>query len=553
MRAVSRRSAYLLIAAFVAVFLGRLLFCDFTWWDDPDTVTQNPMMNPVRIDSFIYHWTHSTAAIYIPLTYTVWAAVASIARVPPGEFGITLNPYFFHAANLIVHIAGAWFAWEVLRKLLRNNFAALIGAIVWAIHPVQVESVGWVSGLKDVLSGTLVLATLWRYLAWRESGKARDYLVALGLFVLAMLAKPSAMTAPLLIIAIDRLAQGVSWRRCLAGVLPFLIATAPIALIARTVQPTPTVHYPTWLVPLLAGHSLAFYLVKIAAPLRLSFDYGQTPAAVLASGNFWYAWLLPAALVCGALIYFVRDADRQPDRALPLLAFLLFALAPLHVLGLTKFDFQKVSTVADHYLYVAMLGPALLGGWAVMRFPKFTAPALLVLLVLGCRSMVQAGVWQNEQTLMNHALSVNPRSWVAHNNLASLAGKAGDFDRERAELLQAETLLPGDPLIESGLLSSDLRFHYFDAASEHASRLLAAYDAADIPAPEKAAGYVTVVSTYAQFHYLDEAEHYLQAGLKQDPDNEALQVLKARLAWMRDDPAFKKRQTSSRPAAATRP
>src|SRR4051812_32515347 len=94
----------LLVIAAVLIAMGRLLACDFTNWDDDSTVHHNSRLNPPTVESVAHFWTHSAGALYIPVTYTVWAGLAAFARLStPDAAGITLNPMVFHAANVIVH------------------------------------------------------------------------------------------------------------------------------------------------------------------------------------------------------------------------------------------------------------------------------------------------------------------------------------------------------------------------------------------------------------------------------------------------------------------
>ena len=512
--------AYAILAAVILLFMGRLIVCDFTWWDDPDTIHQNPMMNPVQWDTFVHNWTAPSMEIYIPLTYTLWAFLAIIGRVQSGEFGITLNPYVFHAANVLVHTLGAFAAWQLLRRLVKNDTAALLGALLWAVHPVQVESVGWVSGLKDVLAGSLALMSLWQYVRWRQDDKRHAYWIALLLYVLATLSKPSAMTVPLMMIAIDWLALHTSWRKIARGVLLFAIVTLPIALIARSAQPAIALRYNPLLGPLIAGDSLAFYLVKLVAPIHLTFDYSHSPASILRSGEIWYAWLLPAVVFGMIFGIYLRNRSRGHVLApLHLLACVLFVLAPLPVLGLTKFDFELKSTTADHYLYLAMIGPALLFAWAMSRWQRpLLIPAILVLALLGTRTMFQDPVWQDERSLMTHTLQVNPRSWTAYLNLASYWSKHGSFSNEYTDLQKAAELNPDETLIQIGLMAANLQRHDYAVADKHAQNVIRIYDAfwgKDID--QTIPGFVSVITTYVTAGRLDDAERYIKAGLARNP------------------------------------
>ena len=140
------------IFAAILVSFGELLISDFTWWDDQGTLHQNPLFNPPTLDTLRIYWTHPHLGLFIPVTYTLWAAIAKFAYVGvPDEFNIVLNPYLFHAANVALHVGSTLLVYSILRRLLGAAVPACFGAILFAVHPLQVESVAWISGMKDLL------------------------------------------------------------------------------------------------------------------------------------------------------------------------------------------------------------------------------------------------------------------------------------------------------------------------------------------------------------------------------------------------------------------
>ena len=444
-----------LVVAVLLVF-GRTAAFDFTTWDDRITIYDNPRLNPPTAGALLHYWTTPEYGLWVPVTYTAWAGLASVARLDrPDELGVQLNPYVFHAANVAAHAGAAVVAFLLLRRLLasraespgdaaesaereersvfagasRVDLAALGGSLLFALHPVQVESVAWVSGLKDVLAGLFGLAALLGYVAAVGSDARRRaataYALATAALVLALLSKPSAVTVPLLAAALDRLVLGRGWRAVARSIGPWLALAAAVAVVAKVAQPgVESDPGPLWLRPLVAGDALAFYLGKLAWPVGLGIDYGRTPAVARASGWFWAAWLVPTAIGVGLFL----TRRRYPTVAA---AGAVFALAPLPVLGGLPFMFQLYSTVADHYLYMAMLGPALLLARTLSRCPRGRAFAaacgvsVAVLVALAARSVDQAGHWRDNRSLFRRVVAVNPTSWPGLINLGS------DFDVRR--------------------------------------------------------------------------------------------------------------------------
>src|SRR5262249_20204565 len=159
MKSNRRRWPWVVLALVTVLVFARVCSFDFSWWDDWQTVHQNPWLKGPAGAALAYYWAHPAYGLYIPVTYSAWiglAAGSSLQQADPK--GISLNPWVFHSANLLVHLTASLLAFALLRMLLKKDVPALFGAMLFAIHPVQVESVAWVSGLKDVLAGALSLA-----------------------------------------------------------------------------------------------------------------------------------------------------------------------------------------------------------------------------------------------------------------------------------------------------------------------------------------------------------------------------------------------------------
>lgn len=423
---------------------------EFTTWDDMSNVAKNPYLNPVTGEGVAHFWTTPHMYLYIPVTYTVWGMLAAIGRMDaPTAQGIWLDASVFHTANLVVHVLAVLFAYLLLLALTRRRWPACAGALLFALHPVQVESVAWVAGMKDVLCGALSLLALWQYVRFAQIGAERGeapaqpsqwfrYGVAALAFVLAMLAKPSAMTLPLIAAAIDWLIIRRPWRRIGAALLPWLALAACCGYVAHLVQPVPDAPDGgrVWARPLLAGAALAFYLYKLVAPIWLAVQYHYSPQVLLAGRWIWVAWTIPAAVAIAVIVLGRRYRWLAAGAA-------ILVLATLPVLGLVPFQFERFSLTADHYLYFAMIGPAILLAFALAAVPARWARAavpvcVVAFVLLGTRSLLQARTWQDSRTLFEHELVVNPYSEVALNNLALIA--LSDGDAQRADSLARRSI-----------------------------------------------------------------------------------------------------------------
>ena len=318
--------------------------------------------------------------------------------------------------------------------------AAAAGALAFALHPVQVESVGWASGTKDVLCGLFAIAALWAYVAavrasdpglrntsdagLGKRGRRRLlYLLATSLFLLAMLSKPTAIVVPLMAGVVDRLLLGRPWRTVLRWLWPWAVLMVPCALWTRAAQPAPWASpVPVWTRPLVATDAVAFYVGKVAWPLHLGVDYGRRPTAVYGSGGAVVdvggagggGGVAGVAAVAGGdggggAVRVAAGAGVGAGAVR--LSVLLDGGGPLPVF-------------ADGRVAVGVAGVA-----NARPFGTAAKRSLVgaVLVALAVRTVVQTFVWQDTATLFRHGLAVNPQSFVS----CDMLGYAASDDARR--------------------------------------------------------------------------------------------------------------------------
>jgi tetratricopeptide (TPR) repeat protein len=432
---------------FALAFIGMARTCtnDFVAWDDSFTLYNNAKLNPPTADSLAFYWTHAEHGLYMPGTQTIWWGLAKIARSSePDVQGISLNPYIFHTASVVFHATAALAMFLLLRRLvgavrgqdfesggggggdMTGDVAAAIGALLFALHPVQVESVAWAAGMKDVLYGLFAIIALWQYvIAVQSSLNAprnrviMHFALATAAFVWAILCKPTAMVVPALAVVLHIVVLRRNWRDAMKWTAAWWPITFVAMVIARMAQQVDAnVAAPMWARPLVAADALSFYAGKLLVPLKLCIDYGRSPTVAQDSGWLYWTWLIPAA--AAALMYW------RPRRAL-IAAALLTTICVAPVLGLTAFMFQFYSTVSDHYLYLALLGPALCVAWLVANHARYGRPiAIGVVALLAIQSFNQSRVWHDDESLFSHTLATNPNSFVAASNLGGSYDSLGD-------------------------------------------------------------------------------------------------------------------------------
>ena len=424
------------------VFLPAVRFPFFPFWDDDIHVHANPHIADLSCASVAALWAGPWQQLYIPLTYSVWAALAALSRWSDGVPVATgaLNAAWFHGANVLAHAVSAALAFVLLLRITgkffpqagdgRVRMAAVLGAAFFALHPLQVEPVAWVSGLRDVLGGCLGLGTLVVLFGADRPTAARAAAATL-LFVASLAAKPAGVALPVVAAILAVQPFRWPWRRMLAVLGPWLVIGALWVAVTSSAQWAAELArglVPLWMRPLVAGDALAFYLQKTLWPAGLAADYGRAPDLARAAGWLWWTWTGPAALA--AVLAVVRPAR------IYLVPFGIFAAALAPTLGLVPFNFQVVSTVADRYAYFSLIGPALALAMAVARsrHKGVAAAAALWVAVLGALTVQRLPLWSEDLKLFAATLETNPRSWKAMHNYASALD-------DRGQTVEAEPLL----------------------------------------------------------------------------------------------------------------
>ena len=458
---MTKRYTWLSIGVIIAATcaaMGPVAFNGFSGWDDPHTLLENPSLDPPTFGAVARYWRTAEGGLYVPLTYTAWAMLAAVARSADG----TLVAWPFHVASLLAHALANVVVFLILRRAVARDWPACAGAVLFAVHPIQVETVAWASGLKDVLAGLFAFAAVHQYLLHAD-GRVRwpHYLLGSAALVLGMLSKPSAACAIPIAAVLDVLVLRRPFRRVAASLAPWVLLAVPLLLVARVAQETQGVpDVALWRRGLVAADALAFYLFKLVAPVNLAIDYGRTPAVAIDSRAAFVTWTIPAAVALAIA------ATRSRVLAA---AGLMFVSGMLMNLGLAPFQFQYYSTVADHYVYVSMSGPALAVGWAVSRRPRLLTAVLcavvaLALVVLAHR---QARRWSDAITLLQHSVEVNPDAPGLRNNLGRALGEAGRLDEAAQQFEAVLRLVPYDPMAHRNLALVAVRRGDLDAAVRH--------------------------------------------------------------------------------------
>ena len=328
----------------------------------------------------------------------------------------------YHFVNILLHGVSACLVVLIARRLTLPG--AWLAGYAFALHPVCVESVAWISEQKSTLSGALCLGAALVYLKFDRSRRRGDYLLALGLFIAALAAKTVTATLPGALLVILWWRRGaLRWKEDVFPLAPWLALGAAAGLFTAHVEREYIgAHGAVFDISLadrflIAGRALWFYAAKLVWPVNLSFIYPRWQI----DAGVWWQWLFPTAtlLLAAGLAWFARR-NRGPLTALLLFAGMLFP-----ALGFLNVYPFRYSFVADHFQYLASLGLivplcALLAN-AARHVPRSAVAVLPVL--LGGLTFHQTREYRDAETLYRATLARNPDCWMAHNNLGGLYSK----------------------------------------------------------------------------------------------------------------------------------
>ncbi len=397
-------------------------------WDDNKYVTENPLLTAPDGLYRIWFSTDSPSQ-YFPLTYTLLRAEYQL-------WG--LNPAGYHTVNVAIHCINALLLWVILRRL--SIPGAWLASAIFALHPVQVESVAWITERKNTL---MLLFSLLSILCWvkfvfdNQSDRKAVLLYAGSLVfcALALFSKATACTLPAALLLILWLKHSPVTPRRLAQIVPYIAMGVGIGLLVMWWEK----HHQGMGVnlglsstekTLIAGRALWFYLWKLVWPVNLTFSY---PRWNIDETDVWqYAWPAASALVLVCAWIWRKRLGRGAVTAMLFFPAMLFPMLGFFSLYTFVYTF-----VADHYQYMASIGPiAIVAGITAMVYRRsgenvkfIIVPAVSVLLItLGALTWQQCGAYKNLDTLWADTLKKNPDSWLAHGQIGHSLYSQGKFD-----------------------------------------------------------------------------------------------------------------------------
>ncbi|MBU0618432.1 MAG: tetratricopeptide repeat protein, partial [Planctomycetes bacterium] len=440
-------AAAALVVLTIGVYLPAMQ-CDFIW-DDHACVQYNEPLRSTDGLRRIWLEDRATPYQYYPMVHTTYWIEYRLWE---------LSPTGYHVTNILLHAAGVVLFWRVL--VLLGVPGAWLAAALFALHPVQVESVAWITERKNVLSGMFYFAAALAYLRFAlrpptTSGSSRAwrlYGASLVLFVCALLSKTATCTLPAALLLVLWWKRKPLGRVHLLRLTPFFALGIGLGLLSAWMEADPG-HVAAvgedWnqtLIErcLIAGRALCFYVSKLLWPVQLTFIY---PRWQIDAGA-WQQYLYPLAVI-GVVVAFWLARRRIGSG--PLVGILYFAGTLFPALGFFNVYYMQFSFVADHWQYLACAGLVTLIAAAGFRIgkrlsqrwkPLAAAVAAVLLMTLGTLTWRQQRAYENLDVLWHDTLVKNPDAWLAHNNLGARLRSQGRLDEAISHYRQAIKIKP---------------------------------------------------------------------------------------------------------------
>jgi Flp pilus assembly protein TadD len=351
------------------------------------------------------------------------------------------GPRAFHVANIAYHAIATILLFLLLVRLTGCDGRSAVAALVFAIHPLRVESVVWIAERKDVLSLALGFAALYAWVCWVEKPSRIRYSAALGLFAAGLLAKPMLVTLPVVMLLLDRWPLGrFDLARGIKEKLPFFALAAGSAVVTVVAQARGGAVLSLTIIP---------WPTRLANACVVSVDYllmTVWPRALALPYPYEFARLTPARVSACALVIVVLTAlsalawKTRPRWAV---AWGWYLVTLLPVIGIVQVGSQAM---ADRYTYLPLVGPVIAVVWELadrLSRPLSIALAAVVVALLAFATTTQAALWRDSTTLLTHTIAVTGPNEAAHYALGLALDRVGHADQAIAEQRKALAISGG--------------------------------------------------------------------------------------------------------------
>jgi len=406
-------------------------------WDDDQEITENPVLrDPGGLTKI---WTGNAGADFFPLKTTIQWGLFRFLKT---------NKTGYHLVNVLLHLTSALLVWRLFERL--NVKQAWLGGLLFCIHPILVESVAWISELKNTLSLPFLLLSMLAYIKFDERGCRSDYFWAVGLFLASILCKTSVVMYPFVVVLFCWWKRGrLGWSDILRSV-PFFVVSLALGLITIHFQHDRAIGTETILVggwasrTATAGMAVLFYLYKSIIPFGLLPIYPRWKVDPPTLVQF-----LPWPIMAGMLVWFWTTRKTWGRHALLGTGFFLLNVFP--ILGFITMSYMRITWVADHFVYLPAIGViGLIVAGAGNEFERSRGNirtgsivvALISFTILIIASHRYAGIFADEAEMWSYTLKQNPSAWQAHSRYGKVMMESGNPDAAYHHIREAVRLRP---------------------------------------------------------------------------------------------------------------
>lgn len=409
-------SGVFIIIVLTLLIFGKSITYEFLNYDDPMFIYENPNVKEYNWDSIKNGWQNSVMGLYIPLTSNLWTLQTGLSSLITGEN--KPSAAVFHGVSVFLHMLNGILVFFILLLLVNDYWGSLLGALIFSLHPFQVNAVAWISCQKDLLSAFFALISILIYIYYCIKEKRVYFFISTLFFMASILSKPSSIALAPILFFLNYFFQEKCTLRTFREPCSWGLLALPIIIITKLVQPAINMDMIPGILEKIriAGDALFFYAKGLLGIFSYSPDYGRYPKMVLHTNTSYFSSIFAYALL------FFFSFQRKKKWILSLAIF-FFALLP--VLGFFTFKFQNISTVGSRYIYFSLLGFVLALSNLLAWYKHRIIYGVISLFLLLCtmQSFLFLDAWKNSRSLFEYTLDVNPKSFLAHNNLGIIYDK----------------------------------------------------------------------------------------------------------------------------------
>jgi len=441
------------LAIVVLGLYARTMTFEFTTWDDPIVVTDNPYVQSLSLDNLKHILVPGGIRdefLYVPIPYLTFLTESVLLRA---------GPAVRHAVNVLLHLTNVLLLYYLILALgaervskhndttTRNTVwkpycrPAFIAALLMATHPLQVETVAWIAARKDLLAALFALLTLLTYVRHLQTNNRRLYVVSVICAVSAFLSKPTTVTLPVVLPLLWTLVGKKPARATILGLIPFVLFSG-LTLMLQPSSPA-------------SGSSAWMYMVYRATFIPpVIWGWTQRVLLIARPGVFysWYSHASPdniqltPVVFCLGYILTTTILWRRRRTRVPAFGLTFACVAFLPALSLVSISYRDFIT-ADRYGYLPLTGVFLAAAWALDKLvSRWRVPVIACVTAWGVGAILstwlQVGVWRNTGTLWQTAIKRDPLNYVAYHNLGNFYFRTEQYDLAAAYLARGLAILP---------------------------------------------------------------------------------------------------------------